>query len=806
MVAGIPGASGLVAWNAFIKDPETQLSNFRKSPNIQRQIDKFTEKFTEFETLDDLVNDREAMYVVLSAFQLEEEINYTARNKKIIEEPYQGEGAEGSLVNILIDQRYRDMAETFGYAGRGDLVFASTPVMNEIIDRFVINEFEKSLGESNPGLREAAYFSRSVGDFTSTVQLLSSKALRAVIDTGLGLPAQFAQADLDQQIRVIENRLDVEDFFTEDSEGTQEAFLYNDAKANIANLSPGQQAGKSALTSIETIIEQLRSIQGQFTSITDATDPLGPNAAEITFQENNIGELITAGGAIEAAQKASQEATDLIAEMRKLYFDTKDLNPVADAAEIAANQERFGEIAGEIGAVLAGASIIDPETGVETNLLLPIPGPGPSTVTYQLESTSAAVNVTGYDLSGFLADIQTAATDFQAGNYVAANNLVVATRTSLYTARNDLIDVNDTYQADIDSVEYFSTALDMTAITAARVDAQQSLSDAGRAVNILTQLEDLAKQLSDPALTAPERAALETLFSDQQVALDAILNPPAPNNYLTNGGATLALNGFSTYTTRGIDFNNGALYPDIDPARIPADAADAAGLATTLEAIRHDMMTLERQLQTDTDQLNMLETRSDPFGKPNAELQALTDQLEELKAAAQTEIGADEDGNGGRNLLAEGTTDLRVYTTSGESFVMRGADTYGLLVEDFITAANSLASTDRAGTDLAIDTALNNALSFRDQFKTDLRHITAKLNELNLIAQDNAPETDPTETSDFANPYKDANAFTLQFIQRYLALNDQATQSANNPYLLLFGGGAGGDDSGGASGIVNLLI
>ncbi|HCI46136.1 MAG TPA: hypothetical protein DFI00_02460, partial [Rhodospirillaceae bacterium] len=154
MVAGIPGASGLVAWNAFIKDPETQLSNFRKSPNIQRQIDKFTEKFTEFETLDDLVNDREAMYVVLSAFQLEEEINYTARNKKIIEEPYQGEGAEGSLVNILIDQRYRDMAETFGYAGRGDLVFASTPVMNEIIDRFVINEFEKSLGESNPGLRE----------------------------------------------------------------------------------------------------------------------------------------------------------------------------------------------------------------------------------------------------------------------------------------------------------------------------------------------------------------------------------------------------------------------------------------------------------------------------------------------------------------------------------------------------------------------------------------------------------------------------------------------------------------------------
>lgn len=805
MVAGIPGASGLTAWQLFIKDPEQQLTNFRKQPTVQKEIDYFKEKFSSFTSIEDLTKDYRAMKVLLSAFQLEDEINYTARNQQIIEEPYTGDGSEDSLVNKLNDPRFKELAQTLDYQTRGDAVFKSGVVLNEVIDRYVVNEFEKSLGDNNPGLREAAYFARTVGDFTNSYQLLGNKALRTVIETGLNLPSQFVQQDIDQQVRLLEKRVDVEDFFTEDAQKNVDSFALTNAQNDLDTLSPLYQTGNSAYVAVNNVVSQLSAIQDELARIDDATDPLGANAAEVAFQGNGLGELLQAGGLIQSGEDVAVSATQSVAELLDLYHQTVGLDPVADAAEIADNQARYQELVDGITAGIQNATFINPETGTEESLLLAVPGPGATSVTYQTTSTSTAVTVNGFDLTGFLADIQSAATDFSAGNYLNAQNTLLGTRQQLYDARNGLIDAADTYDDEISSVDEFVASIDSDAVSSAASAAFDSERNAQTVVSLLGQLQDLSTQLSDVGLTPTQRSDLNDQFTTAQTQLDALLNPPDPDNYLTNSGATVAVNATSTFTIRGIDFNDGATYADIDPARVPADAADAASLVSVYAGYKADAERLYQQLTTDRTQLDALNRNYDPYRDVLDDLQSLTDDLPDIQASAQGNFGGeeDEDGNvtGGRNLLNAGAADISVQLGSGTIYRIHGQGDFISLVQDVITSANSQIATNRAGADTDIQSALDAATAIRDQLKDDLLFVNGKQQELGQVVADNTPEED-ISTSDFANPYADANKFTLQFIQRYISLYDLNNQTASDPITLLFD--ANNDTS--ANSILNLLV
>lgn len=810
MVAGIPGASGLTAWQVFIKNPEEQLQQFRKQPTVKTQIDNFKEKFSSFESVEDLVNDYGAMQVLLSAFQLEEEINFTARNQKIIEEPYEGEGSEESLVNILVDPRYRELAETLDFQGRGNTIFNSGVVLNEIIDRYVVNEFEKSLGESNPGLREAAFFARSVGDFNNTFQLIGNQALRSVIEGGLQLPAEFAGADIDVQARTIERRIDVDKFFGEDEDGTPEAFQLSSAQENVGLLSPLLQTGQNAANALTNVISQIQSIQDQLTQIEKDTDPLGPNAAEVAFQTDALGELVAADSLLGSAEQAAERINQNINQMRSLYQQTASLDPVLDADQIATNQAAYNDLVEDIALQLNTADVVNPETGVTQNLLLPVPGPGATNLNYQASSTSPAETLTGYDLSGFLADVQAANADFQAGNFIAADSQLLATRGQFYAVRNDLPNQRETFENNIADNGLFLGEVDIDAVTQARQATQNSLTNASAVAGLVGTLQQLAIQLSDAGLSAPDRADLETQFSDTQALLDDILNPPDPDNFVTNGGTTVVVNGFSTVNVRGIDFNDPGTYAALDPGVVPANAVDAANLATTLGGILQDAEELEARLATDQFALEFIETQANSIGALSVELQELVDTLPAIQNAAAGTIGADEEGNGGQNLLTAGAADITVFNNNAIGFTIEGAGTFDQDVEALIENANNLILSNPTAAEAELSAALANAIALRDQLRSDIRVVEGQVNQYQSIVNALAPPEEAEPTSEFVNPYQDANQFTLDFVQRYLALNDLANQQAagaNDPILQLLQGTRDGQvsDQGGASGI-NLLI
>jgi len=211
-MVGLVGGGGLPAFTIYqslVKTRDARLEQFQKSPLIDKEVQYFLEKVGDVETVDDFLSDRRLMKVALSAFALEDELQYPARIKAILTEPLED---KDSLVNKLIDPRYKEIATFFDFAARGTSKLKLISFRNDVVDRFLTNEFEKDLGNQNPALREAEYFRRKIGGAENTFNILGDKVLRSVVTFTLGLPELIVLQSIDKQKALIDARVKIEKF------------------------------------------------------------------------------------------------------------------------------------------------------------------------------------------------------------------------------------------------------------------------------------------------------------------------------------------------------------------------------------------------------------------------------------------------------------------------------------------------------------------------------------------------------------------------------------------------------------------
>jgi hypothetical protein len=85
---------------------------------------------------------------------------------------------------------------------------------SKLLDRFVAdamtNRYEKAMGDGNAGLREALYFIRNAEKITTIAELMTDKAMTAVMRGALGLPESFGVLDFEQQKRILTARVDLD--------------------------------------------------------------------------------------------------------------------------------------------------------------------------------------------------------------------------------------------------------------------------------------------------------------------------------------------------------------------------------------------------------------------------------------------------------------------------------------------------------------------------------------------------------------------------------------------------------------------
>lgn len=185
------------------------LGNLSKDPQIARESKFFLENVGNIKSVDDFMKNDRIYRFAMKAFGLEDMAYAKAFVKKVLTE---GISDAKAFANTLTDQRFKDLAATFDFAGKGDQATASTDARQGTVDRFVRLTLEQRSGEQNEGVRLALYFARKAPGLSSTLGILADKALLKVAQTALNIPAETALMDLDKQIGMYAKRIDVADF------------------------------------------------------------------------------------------------------------------------------------------------------------------------------------------------------------------------------------------------------------------------------------------------------------------------------------------------------------------------------------------------------------------------------------------------------------------------------------------------------------------------------------------------------------------------------------------------------------------
>ena len=186
-----------------------RLEALGKESYIQREADYFRANISKIASGDELIADYRLYNFAMRAFGLGSELYAKGMMKKVFAE---GVTDQSSTANRLSDSKYREIASAFGFAETGNLKMSISSNVENVVQKYLTQEFEERAGEENQGVRLALYFSRTAPNLTNWYEVLGDTALSQVARTALGLPEEFAQTNIDRQAAYFESRVNIEDF------------------------------------------------------------------------------------------------------------------------------------------------------------------------------------------------------------------------------------------------------------------------------------------------------------------------------------------------------------------------------------------------------------------------------------------------------------------------------------------------------------------------------------------------------------------------------------------------------------------
>lgn len=179
---------------AYVKETEYYSDNIGHIKTIEQFLHKDNERL---------------LLYALQAFGLEGSFNDKALLEKMLEG---GTSDADSPANKHEDENWARFVKYFDFAGLGEQATSYNRALQPSVDKFLRQKLEEDSGEQSEGVRLALYFQRKAGTLTNAYEILADKALATVVRTYLGLPDAIAQMDVDRQAKLIEDRLNLEDF------------------------------------------------------------------------------------------------------------------------------------------------------------------------------------------------------------------------------------------------------------------------------------------------------------------------------------------------------------------------------------------------------------------------------------------------------------------------------------------------------------------------------------------------------------------------------------------------------------------
>lgn len=203
--------SGLAGLRFVERTQEAQQEVFNKSPQIAREIEYFRENIFKAATAEDLTNDYLLRKVALGAFGLEDDLNKKAFIEKILDE---GTEDTEAFANRLVDTRYREFSEAFGYGNILGANVLQSDFAEKIIAAYQTQKFEAAVGDADNSIRLALNFKREIPEIansetptdTTWYQIMGNTPLRTVFETAFGLPQSIGALDIERQLEMFKEK------------------------------------------------------------------------------------------------------------------------------------------------------------------------------------------------------------------------------------------------------------------------------------------------------------------------------------------------------------------------------------------------------------------------------------------------------------------------------------------------------------------------------------------------------------------------------------------------------------------------
>ena len=204
--------SGLGGWAFLNATRESQTDAFERSPRISRDTAYFETTIGDITSAKELVSDRRLLRIALGAFGLQDDLDNRFLIRRVLEG---GVTREDALANRMSDERYKSMAEAFGFGDGGTPSTQRAGFGAEITERYRQISFEVAVGDQDESLRLALNAERALAEIVSEpsqsqdalwFRIMGTPPLRRVFEVALGLPESFAQLDLDKQLEVFKER------------------------------------------------------------------------------------------------------------------------------------------------------------------------------------------------------------------------------------------------------------------------------------------------------------------------------------------------------------------------------------------------------------------------------------------------------------------------------------------------------------------------------------------------------------------------------------------------------------------------
>jgi hypothetical protein len=776
-----PSVSALALFKQIRKNEVQYREQFRNRADVDKAIESFKKQAAKVESVDELVKDRKVLGVLLSAFGLDAEINNPGKLKAI----FNSDPTDvNSFANRLKDPRFGQLAAFLDAPNKDLINLVTASKQQEVIDKFLNNEFQKDVGNQNPAVRDAFFFLGKVNGIENTLSILGDLPLRTIVTSALRLPPEIARQSIDKQAALIEAKFDINQAklgggVTAVSKSKQE--ILADDIAALGTATSQVTAAESAISAIQS---QLETIRTKLSDLANVTDVAGVNAAEIPVQQAALPDLIRQSGLIAAANDALTKATPIFDNLDSLFQRLRDASDQTEVDELANEfAVEANKILGNNG-LINGATYTDPNTGITENLFRPngdaglgITAIANNDITTVVKTDGTAVVTKGFDLTSFLTNLQAARDQVAATSFATLSADIAAAEVSYNTAETDFASAS--IQNGVNASSFGGTRSGIGfAHTLGTQELAKGISaedDASSRLGSVTGLLDDIRQL---ALDAVKPGAdLTAINDDYAIKVSALQNAINTPGSVSDGTNTISFDNLLTGGT--IDYtadtgvsvraNGGTLDTSI-LAALPATitVGNASALVDGVNnTYRPAVDALAQSLSRDRTTFDFVANTADPQGALDAEIRHLTADLDGLIAEAEVER---------KNPIQPFANDLRIALGSVGTVLTVAAQSG--FKSSFSAALSSFSYTVLNGGSIAERTSLlNDALFAAGSTASKLKGEKFALDIQSKILSEQSGASGETEST-FLKPLENT-AYAVKFIEQYLIQKDLEAQGAS---------------------------